>query len=268
MATFSHQKKFGQNFLESPETIGAILDIAGVAKADTVIEVGPGHGALTFPLTERAGNVIAVEKDRELVAELNRAIKERGIENVSIVESDIRDIDFSQLVSEPFTLVGNIPYYLTSNLFRRVLEESPVHPKKIVFMIQKEVAERIAEREPRETLLSISVQVYGTPAVEMIVPRHLFSPPPEVDSAIISVSDISRNLFREHGISEQEFFSAVRAGFSQPRKLLSSNLSQQMNIPKEKIIEMLESLAIKKEARAGELPVEAWFRIAKRITRS
>lgn len=256
-------KKFGQNFLTSERVISRIIQASHIKKTDIVVEIGPGYGALTFELAKRAKAVYAVEKDRNLVTHLKNKIRETCTANVSVIEADIRDISISDILPPhaSYALVGNIPYYITGFLFRKFLEEEKRKPETIVFMVQREVAERIVSREPRHSLLSVSVQAYGTPKIVIPVPRSFFSPPPKVDSAVLRVSTISRDRFKKSGISEKHFFNILHAGFSHPRKLLVSNLADSLSMPKEKIFALCEKCGIKKEARASELSVEQWFQL-------
>lgn len=258
-------KKFGQNFLTSEPIIERILQAAGIGPEDTVVEIGPGYGALTFLLAKRATRVYAIEKDRDLAAHLRQAINERRISNLHIIEADIRDISVSEILqkNKPYKLIGNIPYYITGFLFRKFLEAEKQKPEIIIFMTQQEVAERIVSHEPKHSLLSVSVQAYGTPAIIERVPRSFFSPSPKVDSVVISVSHISSALFNKAGVSEKRFFDILRAGFSHPRKLLVSNLSRTLKIPRENVLQAFRASDIKEKARASELSVEQWFRIAR-----
>lgn len=260
-------KPFGQHFLKSPEIIKRMLKTADIQKSDIVIEIGPGYGALTWELAERAKKVFAIEKDRELVSFLRDARAERAMTNVEIIEADIRDVSPSDILppDAAYALVGNIPYYITGFLFRKFLEHEKQKPRIIVFMVQKEVAERIVSREPRHSLLSVSVQAYGTPNIIMPVSRSLFSPLPNVDSAVLAVSDISHNRFQKSEISEKRFFTILRAGFSHPRKLLMSNLSDALTIPRENVLRVFRDFNIKKDARASELSVEQWFELANKL---
>lgn len=264
MSTHKPIKKFGQNFLKSESIVSTILDSAHISKNDTVIEIGPGYGILTFEIARRAKKVYAIEKDRDLAEFLRNELQKQGITHADIIESDIRDISVSRLITPPerYILIGNIPYYITGLLFRKFLEEETRKPDSIIFMIQKEVAERIVSQEPKHSLLSISVQAYGTPRIITLVPRSFFSPSPNVDSAVISVSDISDALFKKYSVSEKRFFETLRAGFAHPRKLLTSNLFEKTGIEKKEASLLLEKLGLKKEARAGELSVEQWFHLA------
>lgn len=268
MSTYSHQKKFGQNFLHSSEIIKKITHSADLTKKDTVVEIGPGRGALTFDISARAGRVFAIEKDHVLAKLLREKIERSGAENITVVQGDIRDVSVS-LLTKPlggsYSVIGNIPYYITANMFRKFLEEEAHKPEKIIFMVQKEVAERIVSREPKHSLLSVSIAVYGTAHILFTVSRNCFSPSPNVDSAVISVSGISLDNFRKHRVSEKDFFRVLRGGFLHPRKVLINTISGSQNISKEKCLKIFNMCGIQKKARAGELSVPQWFQLTKKI---
>jgi 16S rRNA (adenine1518-N6/adenine1519-N6)-dimethyltransferase len=267
MSTHQPIKKFGQNFLTSERVVARIIEAVHVKPIDTIVEIGPGYGVLTFELAKRAKKIYAIEKDRNLVSSLRGSCTKRRITNVEVIEADIRDVSVSDILPQKiaYKLVGNIPYYITGFLFRKFLEEERLKPETIVFMVQKEVAERIVSREPRHSLISLSVQAYGTPKIIMSVSRSLFSPPPNVDSVVLAVSDISRDRFKKAKISEKHFFKILHAGFSHPRKLLVSNLASALKISRENVLRAFHDSNIKKEARASELSVKQWFLLAQNL---
>lgn len=248
------KKSLGQNFLRCDWVAPMMIEAAGVSAGDTILEIGPGTGALTRPLAARAERVIAIEKDEALARGLRSALKKEGIDNVEIIEGDILTIPTSRLQEKAFTIVSNIPYYLTSRLVRRFLESSP-RPIEMVLTVQKEVAERMCAEKGDMNLLALSVQVYGTPEKIKDVPRDCFSPPPDVTSAIIRISDISDSFFKDYAIDESDFFSVARAAFSKKRKMLSSSLKGV--VPPEAFMRA----HINKNARPQELGKEDWARL-------
>ncbi|MEK7067326.1 MAG: 16S rRNA (adenine(1518)-N(6)/adenine(1519)-N(6))-dimethyltransferase RsmA [Patescibacteria group bacterium] len=267
MSTYSHQRKFGQNFLQSQEIAGLIVDAVHYESSDAIIEIGPGEGVLTFRCAPRVKNLIAIEKDRFLAESLRKEIKKRNIKNCILVEGDARDISFTEHAKgNPYSLIGNIPYYLTSYIFRKIFEKEWVLPQEIIFMIQKEVAERIVAKEPRHSLLSVSIQAFGIPRIIANVSREHFLPSPKVDSSILSVSDISREQFLKHNISHNNFFTVLRAGFSHPRKFLIRNLAHSLKRSIEELSEFFSELCLNEKARASELSVEQWFLFAKKLS--
>lgn len=220
-------KLLGQHFLTCPWVAETLVKSAQLKKSDIVLEIGPGTGVLTKLLAQKAGKVIAVEKDKELAKKLAQSLQEEGIENVKVIEGDIlKLLTSNQLpVTSGYKVAANIPYYLTSRLFRLLLEGTH-KPKAIAMTIQKEVAERITAKPPRMNLLGLSMQAYGKPEVVKTVPASCFWPKPKVDSAIIRVSDISDDFFDKNGVDKNLFFALAKQGFSQKRKILANTLKK------------------------------------------
>ena len=250
------KKSLGQNFLKSEKIAEEIVSAGEVGSDDIVLEVGPGKGILTEKLLEKAKKVIAVEKDEELV----EFLKEKFAENVKngkleLVSEDILKFNPNSynLQSNSYKLIANIPYYITSHLLRTFLE-SDCQPSLMVLMVQKEVAERIvakgnlARRRGGESILSVSVKAYGRVEIIRNVPAGYFSPAPKVDSAVIKISDISKNFFQD--IDEKKFFETVKKGFSQKRKMLINNLKAQKDD--------FTACNIGEKARAENLSLEQW----------
>lgn len=222
-----HKKKsLGQHFLKNPYYLGLVADAAHIQKGDVVVEVGPGEGTLTEVLLARGAHVIALEKDSRLIDLLREKFKNKKFE---VIEGDALNFDPSdyKLKAKNYKLVGNVPYYITGALFKKFLSAAR-HPSTLVFLVQKEVGERIA-RSSKESILSLSVKVYGTPTYVKSVPRGVFNPPPRVDSAIVSVSGISRKHFKKKQ-HEERFFELVRKGFGGKRKKLKNNLGDMAGI--------------------------------------
>jgi 16S rRNA (adenine1518-N6/adenine1519-N6)-dimethyltransferase len=250
------KKSLGQHFLHSRHYLEAVADAAAMQKGETVVEIGPGEGALTAVLLERGAKVIALEKDARLIGLLREKFKDEALE---VIEGDALDYEPT---FKTYKLVGNVPYYITGALFKKFLS-SALQPSMLVFLIQKEVAERIARHGPnnkkeKESILSLSVKAYGTPAYIKSVPAGAFVPPPKVDSAILRVSDVSRGNFK-NAEQEERFFELVRAGFAQKRKLLASNLKELLG---EDCVALLQDAGIGAKARAEDVPLEAWLKLA------
>ena len=252
------KKSLGQHFLTCDWALPAIIDAAAISPSDTVLEIGPGTGVLTRALAVRAKRVIAIEKDEALARALVQNLKSEGITNVEIREGDIL-LDMPTFI-EPYKVVANIPYYLTARLLRLLLEEQTHKPTTVALMIQKEVAERIVSQPPHENLLAIAVQVFGTPSIVKIVPASCFSPKPKIDSAIIAISDISNNFFTRHHIKPEAFFTVLRLGFSQKRKMLTNSLST--GTDKKTISDAFAALGINPKARPEELTLDQWAQLA------
>ncbi len=219
---------------------------------DTVLEVGPGPGTLTAVLANHAGKVVAVEYDQTLALKLAARY---GGTNVKVVPDDILQFDTSQLPAG-YKVVANIPYYLTSNLLR-VLLESANPPSSLTLLVQKEVAERIAAAPGKLSLLAVSVQFYCEVSLGEVVPAHLFTPPPKVDSQVIKLVYRHAPLFND--VDTTQFFRIVKAGFSERRKKLRSSLSGGLQMGKPEAEELLQKAGIDPNSRAQELSLEQWY---------
>lgn len=251
------KKSLGQHFLKSDSVLEKITETINIKKNNTVIEIGPGHGELTKKLLSKGARVVAIEKDHELIPELEESLeKEIKEKKLQIIHADIRNIKTKEIINPNnitgFKVVGNIPYYITGFILRSFLTETP-KPSQIVFLIQKEVAERIVKSK-KESLLSMSIKIYGEPKYIKTVKAGSFSPPPKVDSAIISIENI-KNPFKN---KEEElfFFEILKTGFSQKRKTLLSNLSKKFN--KETLESSFKETEINLKERAEDIPLKKW----------
>lgn len=236
-----------------------IADAAEIKKGEYVIEVGPGEGVLTKELLDRGARVVAIEKDARLIPVLHETFAEE-IKNQKLFvhEADALHFDMSKCLPKikEYKVVANIPYYITGALLKKFLTEK-IQPGTLVFLIQKEVAERIA-RSVKESILSLSVKAYGTPTYVKTVPRGAFSPPPTVDSAILLIKNISRNNF-DNAEHEKMFFELVRAGFAQKRKLLKRNVEPILG---KEVPSSMEKAGIPTNARAEDVKIECWLALA------
>jgi 16S rRNA (adenine1518-N6/adenine1519-N6)-dimethyltransferase len=253
------KKGLGQHFLIDEEVLRRIISAAELSRADTVIEVGPGLGILTRELAERAGRVFAIELDSKLAAMLEETLA--SAKNVTIVNQDILQVDPLALLTEhtgsptSYKVVANLPYYIASPVLRHFLEAS-AKPNMILVMVQKEVAQEIAAKPGRMSLLSIAVQLYGRPEIVGYVPAESFYPPPEVDSAILKIV-----VYSEPAVEVDDtdsFFTLVRAGFSAARKQLPNSLAQGLGLSKAEVIPWLQQAGIALERRAETLTLEEW----------
>ncbi len=268
--TFSAKKSLSQNFLTSPAIAEQVAEAAELGPSDVVVEIGSGQGILTIELVKRAGEVIAIEKDRRLAPLLTEkfadTIKTRKLK---VIEGDILDFDTSSLAG--YKVVGNIPYNITGEILRSFLSRAN-QPTSMTLMVQKEVAERIMARDGKESVLSLSVKAYGSPRIVRKVSAGSFSPKPKVDSAIIHISGISRQFFSAKGgsasggkdLSEERFFKLVKAGFAHKRKQLWGNLSEGES--KFRLELCWNSLSLLPTARAEELTLEKWRALALCLT--
>ncbi len=250
-------KRLGQNFLVDEVALRRIVEAAGVESGDAVLEIGPGLGSLTRHLATRASRVVAVEKDARLLPPLKSVLAD--YDNVRIVLGDILQIPVPSLMAaEDYLVVANIPYYITSAVFRHLLGSSP-RPRRIVLTVQREVAERICAPPGKMSLLALSVQVYGEPRVAARVPAGAFHPVPKVDSAVVRVEMLPQP--RIPAAQLPLFFRLAKAGFSQKRKTLLNALSGGMRWPKSVTRACLEAAAVAPAARAQALDWPAWARL-------
>ena len=184
-----------------------------------------------------------------------------GAKNFKLINADIRDVlknpTSYKLKAKSYKVVANIPYYLTSFLFRLLLEKSRIKPGKIVVMIQKEVAQRICAKPSQMNLLALSILAYGKPKIAFFVKKGSFSPPPKVDSAVLIIDDISDEFFKKNKIVEKDFFEFLRLGFSQPRKTLVNNLGQKYG--KSKIKNILQNCGLSESIRPQNLSLANWI---------
>ena len=242
-----------------------IVDAAKLTKKDTVLEVGPGEGLLTALLLERAGSVVAVEKDDRLIPALTEKFKEEiAAQKLELIHGDILTLDTKRytLNAKRYSIVANLPYYITGQFLRKFLS-AEYQPSSMTLLLQKEVVNRIMARDKKESILSISVKCYGTPRSIGTVKAGAFSPPPKVDSAILAIEEISKRFFEDEGkakpflarfrLSEAEFFQTLKRGFAHPRKLLASNLGLSASA---RII--LAECGVAPKARAEEITLAQW----------
>ncbi len=277
------KKSLGQHFLNSPHVLEQIIGAANIKTGENVLEIGPGTGILTLGLLDASAKVIAVEKDDRAYELLQEKFsKEIANEQLKLIHGDILDSkvfeyrpdphanESSSILATPYSLVANIPYYITGAILEKFLENEP-RPSRMVLLVQKEVAERIVARPPdrkkldgtrndhgKESILSISVKAFGIPKIIAKVPRGAFTPPPTVDSAILSIENISGANFQNH-IHIKKFFEIVRAGFAHKRKFLIRNL--EAVAAREDLAGIWNELDLDEKVRAEDLTIEQWIGI-------
>lgn len=257
------KKSLGQHFLNNEHVPKLMADAAQVSEGDTVLEIGPGTGVLTRELLARGANVVAIEADRRAIESLEQSFEaEIMAQKLIIFHSDIRNDDLSVFgVSEHgYKVVANIPYYLSGRLFRTFLE-SNLQPSDLVFLVQKEVAERIV-RDKKESLLSLSVKAYGEPAYIKTIKRGNFTPPPKIDSAIIAVSHISHKHFET--VDERLFFKILHLGFASRRKQLLGNLSGEYD--RALLMQIFSTCNLQHNVRGEDLSIEKWLNLTNEIS--
>ncbi len=259
MMRFEHKKSLGQNFLNSDYVPKKMCDAAQVSENDSVLEIGPGTGALTRELLARGASVIALEADPRAVEVLTDSFAtEIKTGQLLLKHTDAREYDpvALGLINQKFKVVANIPYYLSGLLLRSCLDTN-TQPNTLVFLMQKELVERIA-REPKESLLSLSVKAFGIPTYICTIKRGHFTPAPKVDSAILLVSDISHRNFSQ--LSNEHFFTLLHAGFGQKRKQLQHNLRQIYE--KDAVFDALRTVGLPESVRAEDVSLQNWLTLA------
>ncbi|MFW0871402.1 MAG: 16S rRNA (adenine(1518)-N(6)/adenine(1519)-N(6))-dimethyltransferase RsmA [Patescibacteria group bacterium] len=254
------KKSLGQNFLTHTSTLEKI---AGQALPGIlVLEVGPGKGALTQKLLSSGLQVLAVEKDEQLVEHLREkfapAIRSQSL---ILVSGDILHLDIPLLVGyEPYQIIANIPYYITGHFMRMVLESDAL-PQCMVLLLQLEVVDRMLARDGKHSLLSLSVQAFGQVSRLCKVPAHYFKPSPKVDSAVVRIDDISTSYFEDAGITPEQFFALIRQGFSSKRKTFVNNMKAHKLYSTYDWAQILETHKIDKRVRAEDISLEDWAKL-------
>jgi 16S rRNA (adenine1518-N6/adenine1519-N6)-dimethyltransferase len=254
-------RRLGQHFLSDPGILNKIVRVIDPQPEDRIIEVGAGKGAITFPLAQKAAEVIAIEKDGELVP----LLRTKRQDNLTIIEKDVLRVDFRELLAAgagvpgPVKLVGNLPYSISSPLMFKVLGDKKLF-QTCVFLVQKEVAERICAQpgSKKYAPLSILVENDFSARVHFIVHPGSFSPPPRVESALISLVQRASPLFQVS--DERLFLKFLQAAFRQRRKILLNNL-RNSGWPAEAIQAAYSQLGLERAARPEELSLAQFVRL-------
>lgn len=262
---FFAKKSLGQNFLKSEAALAQIIQAARLDGTETVLEIGPGKGALTRELVRASGRVVAIEKDDQLSRDLHAEFAtEIANGKLAILNADILDVEpDTRMLGSAYKLVANIPYNITGAIIEKFLS-TKFQPTMMVLLVQKEVAERIVAvdrasgRPDKESILSIAVKAYGAPRYVATVKAGSFVPAPKVDSAIIAIDGISRNHFPTPH-HEQVFFQVVKTGFAHKRKTLAGNLK---NTWEPEIVDAaLAAAELPPAVRAEEVRIGTWVRL-------
>jgi 16S rRNA (adenine1518-N6/adenine1519-N6)-dimethyltransferase len=247
-------KRIGQNFLNDTDALEKIVMATDICSTDTVLEIGPGLGSLTRHLSISAQQVIAVELDPKLIPILQTVLKDYA--NVHTIHGNILDLTPKDLgLPANYIVAANIPYNITSAIIRHLLESEP-RPRRVVLTIQKEVAERVCAAPPDMSLLSLSVQVYGSPQITAYIPAEAFHPAPKVDSAIVKIETYPGPLIPTSLLPV--FFKLIKAGFNQKRKTLRNSLSAGLEIPAADAELLLSKAEIDSKRRAETLSLQEW----------
>jgi 16S rRNA (adenine1518-N6/adenine1519-N6)-dimethyltransferase len=268
---FRPKKRLGQHFLINAKIISQIIDLARFQSSDRVLEIGPGKGALTFPLAAMVKHLTAVEKDATLAQGLEEKLSSAGMANVTVVNEDILSFDLQQMISAPnqkVQLIGNLPYNITSPLLEKIMECRDII-QRAVLMLQEEVARRIVALPGTKTYgsLSLLVQYYARPRLLMGVPKEHFRPRPKVDSAILEF-DFGRP-YHKRASDDEVFKRVVKGAFSHRRKKIINSLSHgshQWN--RDMLLAAMNRCAIDPGIRAEHLSMDDFLCLTEVLTGS
>ena len=248
------KKSLGQNFLFDGNIINQIIDLAGITAGTTVLEIGAGPGNLTRALAARANRVVAVELDQRFLPLLELAGSKYP--NLEVIHANILSVNLDELMrAAGYTVVANLPYYITSAVIRKLLE-TRLKPARLALTVQKEVASRICAQAGELSLLAVSVRVYGAPRLALSIPAGAFYPAPKVDSAVILIDTHPVPLLPTEHLGL--FFRIVKAGFSQKRKMMRNTLSAGMRISIPECERLLRMAGIDPSRRAQTLEPAEW----------
>lgn len=241
------KKSFGQHFLKDESIAKKIVDAAEIQEKDLVVEVGPGAGFLTKDIVSRADNLILIEADRDLIPNL-----EKKFSQTQIIQNDAAQVDYDEITkNRPWKFISNLPYNAGNAIIMKALSaKNP--PRKMIIMVQKEVAERMVASAGEMSLLSVAVQIYTNPKIIFDVKPESFVPPPAVTSSVLVLD------FNKKSENPEAIIKLAKFGFLARRKQLHKNLSAARIAPSTKIKEILLSLELSEKSRAQELGVMDW----------
>ncbi|HPV85903.1 MAG TPA: 16S rRNA (adenine(1518)-N(6)/adenine(1519)-N(6))-dimethyltransferase RsmA [Sedimentibacter sp.] len=265
---FKFSKSLGQNFLIDGNIIKRIVEIAGLDEKSGVLEIGPGFGTLTQLLCKKANKVIAIEVDKSLI-EVHKGTLDYP--NLKIIYDDFLKVDVNKLIEEEFKgldvkIVANLPYYITTPIIMKILEEK-YKVSKIVVMVQKEMAQRLNSKPGTKNYgaITLAVQYRADTNIAMIVPNSVFMPKPKVDSAVIEFRILPKP--RIDVCDEKMLFKVIKASFAQRRKTILNGLSNSLNFSKDIINESLVSAGMNPGIRGEKLTLEEFGRISDEISK-
>ncbi|MCK4259965.1 MAG: 16S rRNA (adenine(1518)-N(6)/adenine(1519)-N(6))-dimethyltransferase RsmA [Halanaerobiales bacterium] len=259
-------KALGQNFLIDSNILDKIVEAGALTGEDHVVEIGPGIGSLTERIAKFAGKLTIIEKDRKLIPVLKEILN--SYTNIEYIEGDVLKVDWSQIIQpgEKVKVIANLPYYITTPIIMGFLEKK-IPIELMVFMIQKEVAERMIANPGGKDYgaLSVAVQFYSKGEIVTIVPPTVFIPRPNVDSAVVKLTRLEEPAVK---VSDEDlFFKVVRASFQQRRKTLRNSLSgsPKISLSKEEIEEALTAVGIDPSLRGERLGIQEFGRLSDQI---
>jgi 16S rRNA (adenine1518-N6/adenine1519-N6)-dimethyltransferase len=251
-----NKKSLGQNWLKDRDILLDIADSASADDTEVVVEIGPGLGTLTSALFKFFDKVIAVELDDRLAENLPKSFPGKNLE---VIHKDVLSLDLEELnLPEKYVVAGNIPYYITSPIIQKFLHVEH-KPQKIVLLMQKEVAERLAATPGNYSILGLSAQIYAKVTAGSIVGREFFTPPPKVDSQVVILEPL------ESPLASEKTMSLIKLGFIAPRKKLVSNLMVGLRMSREDVLKRFEKNGISENARPADLSIADWVSLEKTL---
>jgi len=266
------RKGLGQHFLADPNILRKIVEAAELSPEAVVLEIGPGLGTLTRWLAAAASRVVAVELDARMISVLQAELSD--LPNLELVQGDILQLDPLVLIRDPtsadfgsppaYTVVANLPYYITSAAIRHLLE-AELPPRRLVLTVQLEVARRIVAEPGDMSLLAVSVQFYGRPRIVTKIPAGAFVPPPKVDSAVVRIDTYETPPVAVYDV--ETFFRVVRAGFGQKRKQLKNALAAGLGLSAADVSAIIARAGIEPQRRAQTLNLGEWADLAREFGR-
>lgn len=257
---FRFNHNLGQNFITDKNLLDKIVELSGVDENDVVVEIGTGAGTLTRAIAEKAKKVYSFEVDRALKPVLDETLS--GLDNVEVIFKDVlkmKDKELLEIVDEKFKVVANIPYYITTALVMRFLEED-VHPSAITVMVQKEVADRFVAKPATEDYgaITMAISLYGDAKIVGQVDKSMFYPVPKVDSSIVRIDVYDKYA----GVDKKNVNKAIKCAFMMRRKTLLNNLTAVYPVQKDEAAKILESLNIDVKARGETLTLDQIIEIS------
>lgn len=250
------KKGLGQHWLTDRSALQSMVEAAEIADGNEVLEIGPGTGTLTEVLLEYRANILALEFDQDAIKPLKKRFARQLDTQVRIEEGDIRSFDFAQM-PRGYKIVANIPYYLTANLFRALIDTDH-KPTIASLLVQKEVAERVTAKPGKLSFVAVALQLFYEAEAGEVVPAYLFTPPPKVDSRILILKKRTEPLLPD--IDIDKFFALIKAGFSERRKKLKTSLKSAVG-DEANVQDILIKAKISPDARAQELSLEQWHNL-------
>ena len=257
---FRFNHNLGQNFITDKNLLDKIVELSGVDENDVVVEIGTGAGTLTRAIAEKAKKVYSFEVDRALKPVLDETLL--GLDNVEVIFKDVlkmKDKELIEIVGEKFKVVANIPYYITTALVMRFLEED-VHPSAITVMVQKEVADRFVAKPATEDYgaITMAISLYGDAKIVGQVDKSMFYPVPKVDSSIVRIDVYDKYA----GVNKKNVNKTIKCAFMMRRKTLLNNLTAVYPVQKDEAAKILESLNIDLKARGETLTLDQIIEIS------